>query len=241
LTLPCHTERVEYVEIARAESERGEIVLRRRIEERTAEALELRVNGVFVMDTRETTTETALATAALDLVEHPRRVVVAGLGLGFTAQQVLADHRVELVKVVEIEQALIDWMRDGTIPHGRALLADKRLHVVDADIRTAVAEAMSTYDLVLLDVDNGPRHLVYQGNAPLYERTFIAEVARALRPGGALVVWSADESADLADTMESVFGDITAISYDVTLLHPSGRVRDERYWLYLSRVPERPR
>ena len=81
----------EYVEVARAESERGEVVLRRRIEERAADALELRVNGVFVMDTRETASETELAAAALELVEHPRRVVVGGLGLGYTAQRVLAD------------------------------------------------------------------------------------------------------------------------------------------------------
>ena len=151
----------EYVEVARGESERGEIVLRRRIEERAADALELRVNGVFVMDTRETGSEIELAAAALDLVEDPRDVVVAGLGLGFTTQRVLADKRVERVMVVEIEEALIGWMRDGTIPHGPALLADKRVHIVDADIVMAVAEATSTYDLVLLDVDNGPGHLVH--------------------------------------------------------------------------------
>ena len=72
----------EYVEVARAESERGEIVLRRRIEERTADALELRVNGVFVMDTQETTSETELAAAALELVESPRGSWSAGSGSG---------------------------------------------------------------------------------------------------------------------------------------------------------------
>ena len=77
------------------------------------------------MDTRETGTEMELAAAALDLVEDPRDVVVAGLGLGFTTQRVLADKRVERVMVVEIEDALVGWMRDGTIPHGPALLADK--------------------------------------------------------------------------------------------------------------------
>ena len=85
----------EDVEVARAESERGEVVLRRRVEEHAADALELRANGVFVMDTKETSSEVALAAAALDLVDDPRRVVVGGLGLGFTAQRVLADHRVE--------------------------------------------------------------------------------------------------------------------------------------------------
>ena len=113
----------EYVEVARAESERGEVVLRRRVEDRAADALELRVNGVFVMDTKETGSEVELAAAALDLVDDPRRVVVGGLGLGFTTQRVLADHRVEDVRVVEIEGALIGWMRDGTISHGPALLA----------------------------------------------------------------------------------------------------------------------
>src|SRR3954447_530495 len=164
---------IDYVEVARAESERGELVLRRRLEERAADALELRVNGVFVMDTKETTSETELAAAALDLVDDPRRVVVGGLGLGFTTQRVLADPRVEQVQVVELESALIGWMRDGTVPHGPALLADRRLQVVEADIVQAVAEAHATYDLVLLDVDNGPGHLVHPANEVVYQPEFL--------------------------------------------------------------------
>ena len=230
---------MEYVEVARAESGRGEVVLRERHDPedpRAVPVLELRVNGVFVMDTHETSTERQLAAAALAQVERPLSVIIGGLGLGFTLHEVLADHAVERVVVVEIEDALVRWMRDGTIPHGPALLADERLHVVVADIRTAMKEATpSAYDLVLLDVDNGPGYLVYQDNASVYERTFIAEVAKALRPGGALLVWSSDESPDLAEAMQAVFGDVTPIPYDVTLLHQGGRERDERYWLYLSR------
>ena len=79
--------------------------------------------------------------------------------------------------MVELESALIGWMRDGTIPHGPALLADKRLQVVDADIVQAVAEAMSTYDLVLLDVDNGPGYLVHPTNAEVYEPDFLTRDA----------------------------------------------------------------
>ncbi len=220
----------EYDEVARAESERGEIVLRRRIEERAADALELRVNGVFVMDTQETTSEMELAAAALDLVEHPRRVVVGGLGLGFTTQRVLADPRVELVKVVEIEPALIAWMRDGTIPHGPALLADKRLHLVDIDITHAVAEAMSTYDLVLLDVDNGPAYLVHESNAAVYGRDFLQATQEIIATGGALVIWSASPAPELAAVMEEVFGNCTEHRYDVLL-----QERPEEYLLYLSR------
>jgi spermidine synthase len=220
----------EFVEVARAESERGEIVLRRRVEERAADALELRVNGVFVMDTQETASETELAAVALDLVEHPRRVVVGGLGLGYTTQRVLADQRVEVVKVVELEAALIGWMRDGTIPHGPALLADKRLQIVDADIVRAVAEARSTYDLVLLDVDNGPGYLVHPRNAEVYQSEFLAATRAIIDPGGALAIWSADPAPELAEAMERVFGNCDEHRYDVLL-----QDRPEEYLLYVSR------
>ena len=220
----------EYVEVARAESERGEVVLRRRVEDRAADALELRVNGVFVMDTKETGSEVELAAAALDLVDDPRRVVVGGLGLGFTTQRVLADHRVEDVRVVEIEGALIGWMRDGTIPHGPALLADKRLRIVDADIVQAVAEALSTYDLVLLDVDNGPGYLVHESNEAVYQREFLVATRKIIDPGGALVIWSANPAPELAELMESVFSNCTEHRYDVLL-----QERPEEYLLYLSR------
>jgi hypothetical protein len=108
---------VQYDEVARSETERGELVLRARHDEGGGPTvLELRANGTFVMDTSEHATERALADAALGTVPEPRRVLVGGLGLGFTLNQVLGDRRVEHVDVVEIEQALVDWMRDGTIP-----------------------------------------------------------------------------------------------------------------------------
>src|SRR5512145_886224 len=156
---------VEYTEVARAESPRGEVVLRERRDPdagpNAPAVLELRVNGVFVMDTVETSSEKGLATAALARVENPRAVLIGGLGLGFTVHEVLADARVEKLVVVEIEDALVRWMRDGTIPHGPAYLADERLSVITSDIRVAMAEAsLASYDLVLLDVDNGPGFLV---------------------------------------------------------------------------------
>lgn len=221
----------EYVELARAESERGELVLRRRTEEHTADALELRVNGVFVMDTRETSSEIELAAAALELVEHPRDVLVAGLGLGFTTQRVLVDRRVERVMVVEVEPALVGWMRDGTIAHGPSVLADKRVRIVDADIVRAVAEATSTYDLVLLDVDNGPGYLVHDANSAIYEHDVIASIGRIINPGGALLVWSANPAPELAAVMEKVFDNCAEHRYDVLL-----QERPEEYLLYLSRV-----
>jgi spermidine synthase len=222
---------VEYVELARAQSERGELVLRERRQEGATPVTELRANGVFVMDNAEFTSEEALASAALALVTRPREVLVGGLGLGFTAHRVLADLRVERCTVVEIEEALVGWMRDGTVPHGPALLADHRAQVVVADVAQAVAEAKpDSYDLLLLDVDNGPGYLVHAGNAALYREPFLRDVARLLRPGGALVVWSADAAPDLERALRGAFSDVEARGLPVTL-----QGRQEQYWLYVAR------
>jgi spermidine synthase len=223
---------VEYVEIARAESERGELVLRERHPEGGPTSLELRANGVFVMDTLEVATERALAESALAQVETPTAVVVGGLGLGFTMHEVLADSRVEKVAVVEIEQALVDWMRDGTIPHGPSLLADERVTVVVADVAVALAEAPpASYDLVLLDVDNGPGYLVHDTNAALYRTPFLETARQALRTGGVLAIWSAAPAPELDDALRSVFDDVHGYGHDVLL-----QDREETYWLYVARV-----
>ena len=224
---------MEYVELARTETERGELVLRERApHEPGPTILELRANGVFVMDTVEVGTERALALAALALVEHPRAVVVGGLGLGFTLGEVLADSRVERCSVVEIEQTLVDWLRNGTVPHGPALLADDRVNVVVADVGVAVAEAgASSYDLVLLDVDNGPGYLVHAANAALYTADFLRAVQRILRPGGVVAIWSANRSPALLEALATVFAQAEEQPLDVVL-----QGRETQYWLYVGRA-----
>ena len=213
--------------MARARSERGEVVLRRR----GASVLELRVNGVFVMDTAETTTETALARAALEAVPAPRSVLVGGLGLGFTLKEVLADHRVERVVVAEIEEALVTWFRDGTVPHGPTFLADERLSVAVADVRQVVEECPpESLDLALVDVDNGPDFLVFDNNAAIYASSFLERVKGSLRLGGTLVIWSSSESPQLKETLASVFGSSTSRAHPVSL-----QGRDDVYWSHVAR------
>ncbi|WP_151084625.1 spermidine synthase [Nocardioides cynanchi] len=220
-----------YDEVARSVTERGELVLRRRTGTDGPAVLELRANGVFVMDTAEHSSEQALADAALASVEQPRRVLVGGLGLGFTLDRVLGDWRVEHCDVVEIEPALVEWMRDGTVPHGRQLLADRRARVIVADVATAVAEAgPASYDVVLLDVDNGPGQLVHDANAALYDVPFLHVVRRTLAPGGALVVWSAGPAPQLLADLEASFGHAEEQTHEVRL-----QERDEHYWLYVAR------
>jgi spermidine synthase len=189
------------------------------------------VNGVFVMDTLETESETALARMALELVDAPASVLIGGLGLGFTLHEVLADHRVEHVVVAELEEPLVTWFRDGTVPHGPTYLADGRVHLSVAEIQQVVAEtAPASFDLVLLDVDNGPDFLVHEDNARIYEAPFLREVRRALRPAGAVVVWSSTESARLDAALSEAFGHCRTEPCAVLL-----QGREETYWLYTAR------
>ena len=192
------------------------------------------MNGVFVMDTVETSSERALAHEALAHHEQPREVLVGGLGLGFTLAELLQDPRVERVSVVERDSAVIGWMRDGTVPHGPALLADPRVQLYERDVADLVRESLAAFDLILLDVDNGPDNLVHLDNAALYQPALIAACRAALRPAGSLVVWSAAHCPVLHDTLTAEFGDAIATSYEVDL-----QGRAEHYWLHSARVASR--
>ncbi|GAB2672596.1 spermine/spermidine synthase domain-containing protein [Kribbella swartbergensis] len=209
-------------EVARAVSERGELVLRRRDDDG---ALELRVNGVFVMDDVETSSEELLASAALSSVRRPGRVLVGGLGLGYTVRALLADPRLESVVVAEIEPELVSWMRSGLVP---SVLDDPRVAVVVGDVRdVVVAQDDASLDAILLDVDNGPDFLVYDENSAIYAASFLAVCKARLRPGGVLTVWSSSASSDLEKAVASVFGacDVTPVPVDL-------QGRAETYYVY---------
>jgi spermidine synthase len=225
--------------LASSVSERGELTLLRRADGE----LELRVNGLFAMDTAETTSERLLASASVDAaVEDGRsdgaalRVLVGGLGLGFTVAALLEDRRVAGVVVAEIEPDVVRWHRRGLVPHpsGRAessLLDDPRVEVLTADVREVVAARSAAYDLVLLDVDNGPGFLLYADNAAIYREPFLATCARAVRSGGVVAIWSASEATALREAMGSVFATTDVRAVPVRL-----NERRTHYHLYLGRT-----
>ncbi|WP_427889402.1 MnmC family methyltransferase [Kribbella sp. GL6] len=209
------------MELARATSERGELVLRHREDG----ALELRVNGVFVMDDQETSSEELLAAAALATVRHPDRVLVGGLGLGYTVRALLADERLGEVMVAEIEPDLVAWMRAGLVP---SVLDDPRVAVVVGDVRAVVADLPgASVDAILLDVDNGPDFLVYNENSAIYTSDFLTTCHAKLRPGGVLTVWSSAASPALESAVKTVFS-----ACDVKPVPVRLQGRDELYYVY---------
>lgn len=195
-------------------------------------ALELRVNGVFVMDDIETSSERLLARQVLEA--GARKVLVGGLGLGFTARGLLAGPDVEHVVVAELHAEVVDLMRGGTIP-GADLLADPRLEVVVGDVRdVVVAQPDGSLDAIVLDVDNGPDFLVHRANAAVYRDDFVAACAARLRPSGRLLVWSMADSPALRTVLARHLADVTATAVDVRL-----QDRDEQYWILSAKHPLR--
>lgn len=214
--------------LARGEGRLGELVLRRRGS--TSPVYELILNGVFLMDTGETSTERLLADAALQRCRAPRHVMVGGLGLGYTVKALLADQRIECVDVIEIEPLLVDWLRADLVPGTAAILSDQRVRVTIGDVAdTFAAAAPASYDVAVLDVDNGPDFLVHERNATVYQEDVLSAAGRALRPGGILAVWSEAPSKPLSDRLLASVGPVEVVSAEVT--------RDGRalsYYLYLA-------
>jgi spermidine synthase len=191
--------------LGRASGAHGEVVLRRRSGVRAA-VTELIVDGIFAMDDVDTSTERALATEALRRCRGGGlRVLVGGLGLGWTAATVLADPRVAEIDVVELEPALVDWATDGLLP-GLPGLSDERLRLHVADVADALAAGPGRWDAVLLDVDNGPAFLVHEANAGLYRHAGLTTALAALRPGGVLAFWSSDPAPELAERLAALPG-----------------------------------
>ncbi len=91
------------------------------------------------------------------------------------------------------------------------------------------AIACETLDAVVLDVDNGPGFLVYDDNAAVYRAPFLETCRRAMRPGGSLVVWSAEEAPDLAGALRHTFESVEHHTTSVVL-----GTRDERYHAYTA-------
>lgn len=189
--------------VARVHGACGELVLRR-----AGGHCEVIANGTFLMDTRCGESERLLVGAALDR-HSAGRILLGGLGVGFSLRAALDRAEVSSVVVVEREQAVIDWNRAGGPLAGwhGAALEDARVEVVHADLLGYVP-AYAGFDAICLDIDNGPGWTVDAGNAALYRACGIDKLCASLRPCGVLSVWSAEAAPAFERALALRFGEV---------------------------------
>ena len=168
----------------------------------------LKLNGRQLMSSAATVSEVLLAEVACAF-RPPRacpRILIGGLGLGFTLRRVLDLVGPQAtVQVAEVLPEVVAWNRELLGPGNQALLADPRVSVVIGDVFRVIEQSSAKplrYDAILLDVDNGPVAMVIAGNHRLYDARGIASITRALNPGGRVAIWSADEDRPFFDRLE---------------------------------------
>ncbi|MBW8727017.1 MAG: hypothetical protein JF625_17960 [Inquilinus limosus] len=164
----------------------------------------IRVDGWELMNGEYHESEDRLGELAARLARRPDpAILVGGLGLGFTLAS-LVRHLggAGRVTVAELSDAVIRWFGRHTRPPS---LGDHPARIRHGDVLAVAAEG-TAYDVILLDVDNGPQPLSAAGNAALYGADGLGILRRALAPDGILMVWSAFEDPDfLARTRSAGF------------------------------------
>ncbi|MDP1872563.1 spermidine synthase [Phenylobacterium sp.] len=166
----------------------GELRLMRRDTE-----FSIMAGSIELMNSRLSGSEEALATLAWARLagrEGPR-VLIGGLGMGFTLRAALAVLPADAkVTVAELVPEVIAWARGPLAEVFRGCLDDPRVAVHQGDVGPLIAAAPAAWDAILLDVDNGPEGLTRKANDSLYDLPGLARAQTSLRPGGVLAVWS---------------------------------------------------
>jgi spermidine synthase len=154
----------------------------------------IRVNGEELMSSRRHGSEEVLAElgcAGLSGKKEPR-VLIGGLGMGFTLAEALTRLPAGAqVVVAELVPAVIEWNKGPLADLSGHAMDDRRVSIRCGDATGIIREEKGSFDAILLDVDNGPAGLTRDSNNWLYSASGLAAACSALRPGGIAAVWSA--------------------------------------------------
>lgn len=169
----------------------------------------LEYNGLELMSTNLTYSEQLLADlGCVDLLEgaptrpeHPR-VLIGGLGMGFTLKRVLElVGSPATVDVAELMSQVIEWNRTYLVEHNGPLLEDPRTNVILADLFDCLGEG-DKYDAILIDIDDTPDAVITTDNVKLYTPSFLTLLRESLNPGGCLAYWMAVPSPKLEKVLK---------------------------------------
>ncbi len=149
----------------------------------------IRVDNTELMSTRKHASEDRLAQLAC---ANGTRVLIGGLGFGFTLKAALAVLSADATAIVaEIMPAVIAWNQNPAFPLAADAMADPRVTVLQKDVGDVIRESPGRFDSIVMDVDNGPAALSADSNARLYDLAGLRLTRAALRPGGCAAYWSA--------------------------------------------------
>ncbi|MEO4042781.1 spermidine synthase [Hoeflea sp. CAU 1731] len=219
----------------------GAISLRRRRQMSLGiDVYEIKLGEEFLMSSLFTASETALATLALaDLQGDDLDVLVGGLGLGYTASEVLENANVGSLVVIELLDAVIDWHRTGLAPLGARLTADARCQFRQGDFFELAGQDEGfdapgrRFDAILLDIDHSPEALLDTRSSAFYRPAALRQLARHLKPGGVFGLWSNDKPDQaFVDVLKEAFGNGRA--EPVVFFNPI-QERDFTQTVYLAR------
>jgi len=184
------------------ETPMGVLGLRRRLEPVTgADVYEVKLGDEYLMSSAFTVAEIELA--RLGLAAHAGAeldVVVGGLGLGYTADAACEDPRVRSLVLVEALPEVIAWHEQRLLPDVERLARDGRVCFVEGDFFALSASEDGfdpqapgrAFDVVLLDIDHTPRHVLADSHAGFYTREGLAGLRRHLTASGVFALWSDD-------------------------------------------------
>lgn len=154
----------------------------------------VRVGGANLMSTRRHASEEKIAELACAEAKNicGARVLIGGLGFGFTLKAALSVLAADATVVMaEILAAVVAWNRNPSFNLAGDAMADPRVIVLQKDVSEVISESRSSFDSIILDVDNGPSALSTEGNHRLYNSKGLRLIRAALRPGGCVAIWSA--------------------------------------------------
>jgi len=197
-----------YTEIDHEDTPIGRLTLRAYRAETGESGHEILIDGAFLMASHGSHSERAMADLAhrrLPAGSTGLSVLVGGLGAGHTLRAALDLPGIERVEVVEIGRKVVDWNRTYFSETNGHAVDDPRVRIVHGHVLDVLQSAEAAYELVLLDVDNGPGWLAADSNRPLYGPLGLAACRRALRAGGVLALWSPRANLELESTLTAVF------------------------------------